>query len=500
MTGRYILAIDQGTSSSRAILIDPEGNVAGVGQYQVQQFHPRSGWVEQDPIEIWESCRAAIADALAEAGVSPSAVIAIGLANQRETVVVWERATGAPCGRAIVWQDRRTADLCEELRAAGAEATVRRATGLTLDPYFSATKLAWLLRNDTELRRRAHAGELAAGTVDSWLVWQLTGGKRHATDYTNASRTALFHIGRGRWDDELCELFGVPRAMLPEVQPSVSHFGVTDEDVFGASVPIAGVAGDQQAALFGQACFQPGQAKTTYGTGAFLLAPAGKRPKLPESGLLLSVSAGANATSPDYVLEGSVLTAGAAVQWLHEHLGVSGGADELQDLAASVPDTGGVVFVPAFAGLGTPYWDPHARGLIIGLTRGTTKAHLARAAIEAIAFSVAELVELIAGASPEPLKELRVDGGAARNDLLLQLQADLIGLPVVRPTNIETTALGAAFLAGLGVRGFTSTDDVAALWRAERTFEPRLAVEERTAQLVWWRRAVERAKGWAAEE
>lgn len=499
MTGRYILAIDQGTSSSRAMLIDPEGNVAGVGQYPVQQFHPQSGWVEQNPIEIWESCRAAIVDALAEAGAQPSAVMAIGVANQRETVVVWERSSGAPCGPAIVWQDRRTADLCEELRAAGAEVTVRRATGLTIDPYFTATKLAWLLRQDSELRRRAEAGELAAGTVDSWLVWQLTGGRRHATDYTNASRTALFHIGRGRWDDGLCELFGVPRAMLPETQPSVSHFGVTSEEVFGASVPISGVAGDQQAALFGQACFQPGQAKTTYGTGAFLLAPAGKRPKLPENGLLLSVGAGATATSPDYVLEGSVLTAGAAVQWLHEQFGVSGGADELQDLAASVPETGGVVFVPAFAGLGTPYWDPHARGLIIGLTRGTTKAHLARAAIEAIAFSVAELLELVAGATPEPLRELRADGGAARNDLLLQLQADLIGMPVVRPANIETTALGAAFLAGLGSGIFASPADVAALWRRDRTFEPRLGADERRERLARWKRAVERARGWASE-
>lgn len=498
MPDRYILAIDQGTTSSRAALVDEQGTIVAMGQRELPQYYPRAGWVEHDPEEIWASCIAAIKDALQAAGARPSDIAAIGIANQRETVVVWERSTGAPLARAIVWQDRRTADLCDELRAEGAEPLVRKATGLTLDPYFSATKLAWLLREQPELRRRAEAGEVAAGTVDSWLIWKLTGGRVHATDYSNASRTALFHIGRGRWHEGLCNLFGVPPAMLPHTQPSASRFGFTDPEVLGARVAITGVAGDQQAALIGQMCLHPGQAKNTYGTGAFLLAPAGKRPPLPENGLLLSVGAAATDSAPDYVLEGSVLVAGAAIQWLRDQLGIIASADEVEALAAAVPDTEGVTFVPAFAGLGTPHWDPHARGLIVGITRGTTRAHLARAALEAIAFSVAELLDAFATALPKPIAELRADGGAARNDLLLQLQADLAGVPVVRPVQTETTALGAAFLAGVGNGLYTSLDEVAALWRPDRTFEPKMTAEEREEHRARWRRAVERARGWAA--
>jgi len=498
MPERYILAIDQGTTSSRAALVDEQGRILAMGQREFPQYFPLEGWVEHDPEEIWQSCLDAIADALSAAGASPTDIAAVGIANQRETVVVWERRSGTPIGRAIVWQDRRSAALCEELRQAGAEPVIRKATGLTLDPYFSATKLAWLLRSDAELRRRAEAGELAAGTVDAWLVWKLTGGRVHATDYTNASRTALFHIGRGRWDDQLCDLFGVPKAMLPRAQPPASPFGFTDPEVFGASVAITGVAGDQQAALVGQVCLRPGQAKNTYGTGAFLLAPAGRRPPLPENGLLLSVGPAASDRAPDYVLEGSVLTAGAVVQWLRDGLGIISRSDEVEALAAAVPDSGGVTFVPAFAGLGTPHWDPHARGLIVGITRGTTREHLARAALEAIAFSVTELLEAFADVLPEPIAELRADGGAARNDLLLQLQADLAGIRVVRPAQTETTALGAAFLAGLGHGMFASLEDLAELWHAERVFEPRMSADERSEHLARWRRAVERSRGWAA--
>lgn len=500
MSPRYLLAIDQGTTSSRAALVTEQGTIAAIGQRDFPQHYPQPGWVEHDPNEIWESCCEAIASALRAAEADPEQLLAVGIANQRETLVIWDRHTGMPAAPAIVWQDRRTAGICEELRAAGAEQAVRQATGLTLDPYFTATKLTWLLRQDPELRRRAERGHLAAGTVDSWLLWKLTGGAVHATDFTNASRTALFHIGRGRWDDALCALFEVPRAVLPRTQPSASLFGFTAPDVLGARVPITGVAGDQQAALVGQACIRPGQVKNTYGTGAFLLAPAGERPTLPENGLLLSISAQADTRAPQYVLEGSVLVAGAVVQWLRDGLGIIASSAEVEPLAASVPTSGGVVFVPAFAGLGTPHWDPRARGLIIGLTRGTTRAHLARAALEAIAFSVADLLEAFGPALPKPIDELRADGGAARNDLLLQLQADLAGIPVVRPAETETTVLGAAYLAGIGEGIYGSFEDVASLWRPADVFEPRISPSERAERIETWRRAVDRARAWAASE
>ena len=493
----YILAIDQGTTSSRALIVDSRGSVIGAGQQPFQQYFPQPGWVEHDPADIWASTEEAIATALAAAGVLPQELAAVGIANQRETIIVWDRATGTPVANAIVWQDRRTATMCDALRAAGHEPEFRRATGLTLDPYFSGTKLAWLLNSSHSIRTSADAGQLAAGTVDSWLIWKLTAGTRHVTDFTNASRTLLFNIRRGRWDDGLCTLLGIPRDLLPRAQPSQSQFGVTNAEVLGAAVPICGVAGDQQSALFGQAGFSPGIAKNTYGTGCFLLASAGTRPLESTTGMLTSIGANAGASGPEYVLEGSVFVAGALVQWLRDELRIVERADDIEALAGSVEDTGGVTIVPAFTGLGAPDWDPYARGAILGLTRGATRAHIARAALEAIALSSTELLNAMNSDLPTPITELRVDGGAANNDLLMQMQADLLGLPVLRPKETETTALGAAYLAGLTAGIWESTEEVASLWREDRRFEPSIGADERAARLVQWRRAVERTLGWA---
>ncbi len=494
----YILAIDQGTTSSRALVVDAGGEVVGVGQQALTQYYPQPGWVEHDPEEIWQTTLEAIGVALAQAGLAFRELACIGVTNQRETAVVAARTTGAPLHRAIVWQDRRTAGICEDLRSAGREEAVRQATGLRLDPYFTGTKLTWLWRHDPTLRQRAQQGEVCAGTVDSWLLWKLTGGRSFLTDYTNASRTLLFNVRRGRWDDGLLELFEVPRAALPAAAPSQTRFGFTSEEVFGCRVPITGIAGDQQAALFGQGGFAPGVAKNTYGTGCFLLAHAGRNSTVPGAGLLLSLGAGAGQAGPEYVVEGSVFVAGALVQWLRDELGLLREAAEIEALAASVPDSGGVTIVPAFTGLGAPDWDPHARGAILGLTRGVTRAHLARAALEAIALSSAELVDVMNESLPEPIRELRVDGGAAVNDLLMQLQADVAGVPVLRPRQTETTALGAAYLAGITCGMWANTDEVAALWQPERVFEPRLGAAERHQRLREWRRAVERTLGWAA--
>ncbi|MBA4180708.1 MAG: glycerol kinase [Anaerolinea sp.] len=494
----HILAIDQGTTSSRALIVDALGRVVGEGQQPFRQHYPQPGWVEHDPAEIWQTTQDAIGTALASAGILPRELAAVGIANQRETVAVWDRATGEPLAPAIVWQDRRTAAICQELRDAGQEETMSRLTGLKLDPYFSGTKLAWLLRNDPGLRRRAEAGEVAAGTIDSWLIWNLTGGKRHVTDYTNASRTLLFNIRRGRWDDDLLGILGVPRVMLPLPQPSQSLFGTTSADVLGATLPIMGVAGDQQAALFGQGGFTPGVAKNTYGTGCFLLANSGRTAVASTAGLLTSIGAGAGERGPEYVLEGSVFVAGALVQWLRDELRLVNRSDEIEGLAASVPDSDGVAVVPAFTGLGAPDWDPHARGAILGLTRGTTAAHIARAALEAIALSSTELLSAMNTALPQPITELRVDGGAARNNLLMQMQADFAGIPVLRPRNIETTAMGAAYLAGLGVGIWESRDEVASLVIHDRIFEPRMGGYDRRERLAWWRRAVGRSLDWAA--
>jgi glycerol kinase len=437
--------------------------------------------------------------ALAQAGLAIHELSAVGIANQRETLVVWDRATGAPLYNAIVWQDRRTASICEALQAAGHEAAFAQATGLKLDPYFSGTKLAWLLRENKALRNAAAAGQLCAGTVDSWLIWKLTGGQRHVTDFTNASRTLLFNINRGRWDDSLCELLDVPKAILPQVQPSRSLFGSTDEGVLGVRLPICGVAGDQQSALFAQGGFVPGIAKNTYGTGCFLLANAGRHPVHSPAGLLTSIGAGAGPSGPEYITEGSVFVAGALVQWLRDELGLIKRSEDIEALAASVPSSAGVSIVPAFTGLGAPDWDPHARGAILGLTRGSNAAHIARAALEAIALSSAELIEVMNGDLPEPISELRVDGGAARNDLLMQMQADYSGVAVLRPTNTETTAMGAAYLAGLEAGIWSSNDEIAELWQPDRVFEPQTSSAERHMALRRWRRSVERTLGWANE-
>ncbi len=498
MTAPFVLAIDQGTTSSRALVVDAQGEVVGSGQQPFTQHFPEPGRVEHDAEEIWSSTETAIGTALAAAGVLARDLTAVGIANQRETLVVWDRSTGEPVGPAIVWQDRRTADLCDWLRSEGHEPTFRKATGLTIDPYFSGTKLSWLLATRDDLRPRAEAGELAAGTVDSWLVWKLTAGARHVTDYTNASRTLLFNIRRGRWDDELCEILNIPRALLPVAQPSRSQFGTTSADVLGAALPICGIAGDQQSALFGQGGFVEGVAKNTYGTGCFLLASAGRKAVDSAHGMLTSIGANAGTEGPEYVIEGSVFVAGALVQWLRDELRLFDRAEDIESLAATVSDTAGVTIVPAFTGLGAPYWDPHARGAILGLTRGTTAAHLARAALEAIALSSAELITAMNGDLAAPIAELRVDGGAARDDLLMQMQADFSGIPVVRPTNTETTALGAAYLAGLESGIWSTNEEVASLWRAERTFEPKLIWTARDERIDAWRRAVDRTLGWAA--
>ncbi len=499
MQAPYVLAIDQGTTSSRALIVDARGQIVGLGQQAFAQHFPQPGWVEHDPEEIWTTTIESIGIALAQAGLAANELAAVGVTNQRETVLLWDRRTGEPLHNAIVWQDRRTAAICEGLRAAGHEEAVSRATGLKLDPYFSGTKLTWLLQASPDIRRRGEAGEVAAGTIDSWLVWKLTGGQRHVTDFTNASRTLLFNINRGRWDDSLCELFQVPRAMLPQAQPSRSLFGTTDEEVMGVRLPISGIAGDQQAALFGQGGFAPGIAKNTYGTGSFLLANAGQKPVRSEAGLLSSIGAGAGPTGPEYVLEGSVFVGGALVQWLRDELRLVLRSEDIEALAEAVPDNGGVTIVPAFTGLGAPDWDPHARGAILGLTRGTSAGHIARAALEAIALSSAELLEVMDGELPHAIAELRVDGGAAGNDLLMQLQADYAGVPVERPMNTETTALGAAYLAGLEAGVWSTPEEVDSLRETERVFEPRLGTAERHSRLAHWRRAVERTLGWANE-
>jgi glycerol kinase len=495
-----ILAIDQGTTSSRAVVVDQDGEVLGIGQQPLAQRYPHPGRVEQDPEEIWQTTLEAIATALAGAGVAPSELTAVGIANQRETVVLWDRETGSPVTPAIVWQDRRTAHLCDELRQDGLEARFRAKTGLTLDPYFSGTKIAWLLDNVRGLRSAAEAGEIAGGTVDSWLLWKLTGGARHVTDYTNASRTLFFDIARQRWDDELLDLLDIPPAMLAGVQPSCSEFGTTSPDALGAAIPVMGVAGDQQAALFGQAGFVDGIAKNTYGTGCFMLVNTGAHRIESEHGMLISLAARSREGCPEYVVEGSVFVAGALVQWLRDELGIIRRAADIEDLALSVPDSGGVSIVPAFTGLGAPDWDPYARGAILGLTRGTTKGHIARAALEAIALASTELLQAMQADLPQPILELRVDGGAARNNLLMQMQADFAGIPVVRPRNVETTALGAAYLAGIGAGIWADTDEVASLWQPGDIFEPALGVFQRRDALANWRRAVERTRGWARPE
>jgi glycerol kinase len=495
---KAILALDQGTTSSRAIAFGRDGRILATAQQEFRQIFPQPGWVEHDALEIWRTQRDVASQALAAAALSPGEVGAIGITNQRETTVLWDRATGRPIANAIVWQDRRTASRCDALRQAGHEPLFARKTGLLLDAYFSGTKLAWLLDNVGGARERAERGELAFGTIDSWLLWQLSGGAVHATDPSNASRTLLFNIHTLDWDDELLRVLGIPRAVLPRVVASSGKVATTACEGLPDGIPVAGIAGDQQAALFGQACHRPGMAKNTYGTGCFLLMNTGEKPAASSHRLLTTV-AWRRGGRTSYALEGSVFIAGAAIQWLRDGLGLIARAADIDALAATVPDPGGVFFVPALSGLGAPYWDPHARGAIVGITRGTTKAHLARATLEAIAFQSAELIEAMAGDSGIALSELRVDGGATASNLLMQMQADLLGVPVVRPRVTETTALGAAYLAGLAVGFWKDEAEISALWSRDRVFEPTLSRDAAQARLHEWRRAVERSRAWVLE-
>ncbi len=490
---KYILALDQGTTSSRAIVFDHHGSIVAVAQKEFPQIFPRPGWVEHDPRDIWSTQAGVAAEVLTKANVAAADVAAIGITNQRETTVVWDRATGVPICNAIVWQDRRTANICDRLRARKMDRVIRRKTGLVIDAYFSATKVQWILQNVKAARARAKAGELAFGTVDSWLVWNLTGGKVHVTDASNASRTMLYDISKGDWDDELLKLFGVPRSMLPQVRSSSEVYGETK--LLGAPIPIAGIAGDQQAALFGQACTKAGMAKNTYGTGCFMLMNTGTK-RIASKNNLLTTVAWRIGDRTDYALEGSIFIAGAVVQWLRDGLELIRSASEIEALARSVDDTGGVYLVPAFAGLGAPHWDQYARGTIVGLTRGSTKAHIARAALEGIVLQVMDVLKAMEADSGIKLKELRVDGGASGNDLLMQMQADVMNVPVVRPRVAETTALGAAYLAGLAVGFWKSQEDIARQWQVDKRFTPRMKTAERKRIATGWVRALSRAKAW----
>jgi len=491
----YILALDQGTTSSRAILFDEAGSIAAVAQHEFQQFYPQPGWVEHDPTEILTSQLACGVEVLAKAGARPRDVAGIGITNQRETVIVWDRATGKPIHPAIVWQDRRTAALCEQLEKSGAGEGVSSKTGLVLDPYFSATKVKWILDNVEGARAKAERGELAFGTVDSWLIWHLTSGQRHVTDVTNASRTLLYNIVKGEWDAEMLRMFDVSESMLPEVAWSSERVGEVTTTLGLGGVPIAGIAGDQQAALFGQLCWSAGEAKNTYGTGCFLLQNVGTEFVRSKHRLITTVAASA-LHRLEYALEGSIFIGGAVVQWLRDNLRLIGSSTEVEELAASVKDTGGVVFVPAFVGLGAPHWDPHASGMLIGLRRDTKPGHIARAALESIAYQVADVLEAVQSETGTPLGALRVDGGAAVNDLMMQFQADLLGVPVVRPRVTETTALGAAYLAGLATGFWGSPEELRSRRKGDVRFEPRMDDADRGSRRARWHRAVERSKNW----
>ena len=492
----YVLALDQGTTSSRAIVFDHNAAIVAVGQQEFPQIFPKPGWVEHDPNEIWATQIAVATEALGRAHLRPRDIAAVGITNQRETTVVWDRETGAPVCNAIVWQDRRTADLCDRLKRDGHDELVRQRTGLVIDAYFSGTKVAWILDNVPGARARAQAGKLAFGTIDSWLVWQLTSDSTHITDVSNASRTMLFNINTRTWDEDLLELLGVPASMLPEVRSSSEVYGRVSTTLGVGGVPIAGIAGDQQAALFGQMCVSPGLTKNTYGTGCFLLQNTGEQP-VASKNRLLSTIAWQIGGKTMYALEGSVFIGGAVVQWLRDGLGIIKKSSDVTALAASVPDSGGIYVVPAFAGLGAPHWDPYARGTIVGITRGTTAAHIARAAVEGIAFQVADLLDAVRDDSGIGLTELRVDGGAATNDALLQFQADLLGATVARPKVTETTALGAAYLAGLAVGLWDSPEALSRHWQIDRRFEPARSSSDIEVRRAEWREALNRSKRWA---
>ena len=492
----YILALDQGTTSSRAILFNEAGAIAALAQHEFEQFYPEPGWVEHDPMEILTSQFSCAVEVLGKVGARPRDVAGIGITNQRETVIVWDRATGKPVHPAIVWQDRRTAAACAALEQSGVGESVSNQTGLVLDPYFSATKVAWILDHVPEARTRAERGELAFGTVDSWLIWNLTSGRRHVTDVTNASRTLLYDIVKGEWNVELLRIFNIPASLLPEVVWSSQKVGEVTTSLGLSGIPIAGIAGDQQAALFGQLCWKPGEAKNTYGTGCFLLKNIGTEFVRSKNRLITTLAASAQQRL-EYAFEGSIFIGGAVVQWLRDNLRLIHASADVEALAASVPDTGGVIFVPAFVGLGAPHWDPQAVGMIIGLRRETQPGHIARAALESIAFQVADVLEAVESETT-PLAELRVDGGAAVNDLLMQFQADMLGVPVVRPQLTETTALGAAYLAGLATGFWANPQQLEAKRQNDVRFEPRMSGDDRIGRRALWQRAVDRAKGWSA--
>jgi glycerol kinase len=492
MVDQVILALDQGTTSSRSILFNHDGRAISMAQEEFKQLYPRPGWVEHDPEDIWRTQLSTVRKVLTEGNVSPDDIAAIGIANQRETVVVWDRATGEPVYNAIVWQDRRTAELCDRLKREGWEREVLARTGLVIDAYFSGTKLNWILNNIEGARQKAGNGDLLFGTIDSFLIWRLTGGKVHVTDYSNASRTMLFNIHTLRWDEDLLKALDIPASMLPEVRPSSGVYGETERDIFGGPVPIAGDVGDQQAATFGQACFDPGMVKTTYGTGNFMLMNTGDRPRVSKHGLLTTIGWGIGGKVV-YALEGSIFVTGAAVQWLRDELEIVGDAEETEALARSVSSTGGVYMVPAFTGLGAPYWDQHARGTIVGLTRGTGRAEIVRAALESVAYQTRDVLEAMRRDSGLEIHQLRVDGGMVKNDFLMQFQADLINACVQRPAVQETTALGAAYLAGLAVSFWESQEEISRKWALEREFAPGMTEEEREALYRGWKRAVERS-------
>jgi glycerol kinase len=492
---RAIMALDQGTTSSRAILFDRSGQPLGVAQQEFAQYYPQGGWVEHDADEIWQSQLAVARQVVAECGLDPAEIAGIGIANQRETTVVWNRSTGRPIHRAIVWQDRRTAGYCDELQQGGYGELVSAKTGLVIDAYFSATKLRWILTHVEGARDAANRGELAFGTIDSWLLWNLTNGALHITDVSNASRTMLMNLATGDWDDELLDLLEIPRALLPEIRPTSSCYGSTAASVLGTCIPLGGAAGDQQAALFGQNCTRHGMAKNTYGTGCFMLMNVGTN-ALRSTQRLLTSTAWSLGHSTHYALEGSVFIAGAAVQWLRDGLGIIKSSADVEALASQVQDSDGVYLVPAFAGLGAPHWDAYARGTVVGLTRGTSAAHLARAALEGIAFQVADVLAAMHRDSGIAIDELRVDGGACVNDLLMQFQADILQAPVVRPRVIETTALGAAFFAGLAVGFWNSVEEIQAIWQAERIFRPQMSADEAAHRQQRWGEALQRSRAW----
>lgn len=492
---KYILALDQGTTSSRAIIFDNAGKIVSVAQKEFTQIYPKAGWVEHDPMEIWGTQSGVAREVLDKAGITANQIAAIGITNQRETTVVWDKNTGKPVYNAIVWQCRRTAAICDELKGKGLEASIREKTGLVVDAYFSGTKVKWILDNVAGAREKAEKGDLIFGNIDTWLIWNLTGGKTHVTDYSNASRTMLFNINTLEWDTDILKALNIPRSMLPEAKSSSFVYGYTNKELFGVEIPIAGAAGDQQAALFGQACFQPGMAKNTYGTGCFMLMNTGEKLVGSNNGLLTTIAWGLNG-KVDYALEGSIFVAGAAVQWLRDELKIIDNAAASEEMAAAVADTNGVYVVPAFVGLGAPYWDMYARGSVMGLTRGANKNHLVRATLESIAYQTRDVLEAMQEDSKIELKTLKVDGGAVANNFLMQFQADILGVPVDRPVVTETTALGAAYLAGLAVGYWSDKDEIAKKWNVDKTFKPAMAQADKENKYAGWKKAVSRAMKW----